>query len=170
MILGLPQMIKTEIIAPNSPGSHIETRYISSEGRDDNKWLGYLRDDAGVVDLWLITYLDFKGTEEGGDSDVPVGTFTKPISVVLDYYADYKYGVDSIGDVGSETKTNTEREFLKKVFAVDYELENRKGCLQGNILISGWDFRLKLRRFETATTHWMSGVLSLEFTDLFLNT
>lgn len=168
-ILGVLNTIKTDIIAPNSSGSHIETRYIASEGRDDEQWLGYLRDANNVVDIWLLTLNGLRGLSEDAESKGAVGTFSKPVSVVIDYYADYRQGVDVIVNVDPEVaKTNTEHEFLKKVLAVDLAFEKKRGCLEPGIQIVQWDFRLKLRRFATATTHWASGILELRFDDLFL--
>ena len=170
LVLGSLELIKTEIIEVVAPDSLVNTRYIASEGRDDESWLGYLRDTDGTVDRWLLTISGFHGLDRNAQTDdpAPVGTFTKPISVVVDYYADYQHGLDAVGAIGSETVTNTEREFLKKVLGVDFELEQRYGCLNSNILIKDWDFQLKLRRFNQATTHWASGVINLEFTDLIL--
>lgn len=168
LILGVMDTIATDIITPNSSGSEIETRYIASEGRDDEQWLGYLRNSDGAVDIWLLTIAGLQGLGEDDDRKGATGTFSKPVRVVIDYYADYRHGVDVVGEVGSETSTNTEREFLKKVLAVDLALEQKRGCLDSRIYIDKWDMILKLRRFETATTHWMSGVLEIGFTDIIL--
>lgn len=168
LMLSVLDLIKTDIITPNSAGSDIETRYITSEGRDDESWLGALRDATGNVDIWLLSYAGVLGLSPDATERGAVGTFVKPVRIVIDYFADYKQGLDAVGDVGSETVTNTEREFLKKLFAVDLALEGKRGCLASNIYIRGWDFQIRLRRFETATTHWASGILQLELTDLFL--
>lgn len=168
LILGTLDWIKIDILAPIAPDSHIETRYISSEGNNNEEWLAYLRDADNVVDVWLLTFNMFKGLSEADPNKGSVGTFTKPVTVVIDYYADYRFGSDVVGDVGLESTTNTEHEFLKKIVGVDLALENKKGCLKDSIMIVSWDFRLKLRRFDTATTHWASGILSLDFSELFL--
>lgn len=169
LILGLLDTIKTDIITPNSSGSEIETRYIASEGRDDEQWLGYLRNSASVVDIWLLTISGLQGLGEDDDRKGATGTFTKPVRVVIDYYSDYRHGVDVIEDADPDVaRTNTETEFLKKVLAVDLALEKKRGCLDSRIYIDKWDMILKLRRFETATTHWMSGVLEIGFTDIIL--
>lgn len=157
--------IRDDIIEPNSSGSDIETRYIASEGRDDEAWLGYLRNSSGVVDIWLLTFTGLRGYDQENEQRGAVGTFTKPVSVVLDYYADYRQGVDYDQP---NSQTNTEHEFLKKLFAVDLALEQKRGCLDPNISIRDWDFRIKLRRFEQATCHWANGVLNLELTDIIL--
>lgn len=160
--------IRDDILAPSSPGSHIETRYIASEGRDDEQWLSYLRDQNGAVDIWLMTYSGLMGLNDDDQRGSATGEFTKPVSVVLDYYADYKQGLDVVGAIGSETTTNTEHEFLKKVLAVDLLLEKKRRCLQDNVEIKDWSFRLKLRRFDQATTHWASGLVNIDFSQLFL--
>lgn len=165
LLFSVLDKIKTDIISPNSTGSEIETRYITSEGRNDDSWLGVLRNTNGVVDIWLLTFLTSIGLSQEDASRGAVGTFTKPVSVLLDYYADYRQGVDYDQLNG---QTNTEREFLKKLFAVDFALENKRGCLDTKISILSWDFRYKLRRFEQATCHWGSGVLNLELTDIIL--
>lgn len=168
LMIGILDVVKTQIISPNSSGSLIETRYISSEGMDDEQWLGALRDATGNVDIWLLTFGSLRGLDEDDSDKGATGTFNKPLSIVVDYFADYKQGLDAVGDVGSESVTNTEREFLKKLFAVDLAIEKKRGCLQDNIFIRSWDFRIRLRRFETATVHWASGMMQLEVTDLFL--
>lgn len=167
LLFSIPEAL-ADMIEAIAPDSGVEKRYISSEGKNDDEWLGYLRNAAGVVDLWLLTFNGLTGLEEGNEAKGATGTFTKPLSVVMDYWADYHQGVDTIGAVGSETTTNTEREFLKKVFAIDLALEKKRGCLQNNIRIIKWDFRIKLRRFPQATTHWMSGIIDLEVQDIFL--
>lgn len=158
-----------DMIRTIAPDSQIETRYIASDGRNDEAWLGNLRDHNGNVDIWLMTLNTINGLSEEDDRKGAVGTFTKPVTVVLDYYADYRIGIDHVGDVGSEVYTNTEREFLKKILALDWSLENQKGCLHDGVLIRDWNFRLKLRRFETASCHWASGLINIEFSELFLN-
>lgn len=37
------EFFKTSIITPNSNGSEIVTRYITSSGLNDEQWLGFLR-------------------------------------------------------------------------------------------------------------------------------
>ncbi len=147
---------KIETVAPDSS---IDTRYISSEGRNDDQWISYIRDAAGVVDRWMITLSSLTGVSEGeGDSgSAPVGMFHKPGTLVVDYYADYRYGTDA---------SNTEAEFLKKVMAFDLELEKSRRCLQTNVEILNWTLTMRLRRFETAATHWMSSNITFRFTDL----
>lgn len=159
----------SDMIKDVDSSAHVETRYIASEGKNDEQWLAYLRDENNIVDIWLLTFVGLTGLKEEDDRKGAVGTFTKPSAIVVDYFADYRQGVDAVGALGSETSTNTEREFLKKVFGLDYMLENQKGCLLNNILIRDWNFQLKLRRFDTATTHWASGIINLEFSELFLN-
>lgn len=157
--------IKTDIITPNSPGSHIETRYIAPEGQDDEQWLGFLRDQNMVVDIWCMTIANLTGLPQEDERRGSVGTVTKPITIIIDYFADYRQGVDYVEDVA----TNTEREFLKKVLAVDLALEQKKGCLDADkILIRSWDYILKLKRFDNATVHWANGLLRLELVDLFI--
>lgn len=151
--------IKDEIIAPNSAGSQIETRYIAPDGRNDEQWLGYLRDANGKVDIWLMTFSMVNGLSGEDDQKGAVGTFNKPVSVIIDYFADYRQGTDA---------SNSETEFLKKLIAVDLELEKRKGCLKGQTMIRDWNFILKLRRFETATTHWATGILNIWFSEVFI--
>jgi len=168
LVLSGLDLLKTTIIAPNSTGSIIETRYISSEGDSDEQWVGFLRDEDRVVDRWLLTVTSVDGLSQQDPLRGSVGTFNKPVTVVCDYYADYHHGPDAVGVVGSETVTNTEREFIKKVLAVDFALENKRGCLGGNIFIDRWNFQTRLRRFETATTHWANGFITLRFGDIIL--
>lgn len=168
LILSALDLVKTDIITPNSTGSQIETRYIASEGVDDEQWLGYLRDSNSVVDIWLLTVASVRGLDQNDEDRGSVGAFNKPVTLICDYYADYHQGLDAVGAVGSETVTNTEREFIKKMLQVDFALENKRGCLSGNIYIKSWDFRFKLRRFQQATTHWASGEIILSFGDIIL--
>jgi hypothetical protein len=164
LLLGVAETVKTTIIAPNSTGSHIETRYIASEGRDDESWLGYLRDTNNVVDIWLITCNYLVGASEENAENRAVGTFNKPYTLTVDYFADYKQGVDFVDTVA----TNTEHEFLKKLFAVDLALEKNRHCLGNKLYIQTWSFRTKLRRFQTATTHWANGIINFEFDGIIL--
>jgi hypothetical protein len=159
LILGAKTTLKNDIIVPNSPGSGVETRYIAPDGRDDEGWLGFLRDNNGVVDIWLMMVSGLRGVAmEQRDS---VGTFPKPVSLIVDYYADYRQGTDLV---------NTEEVFTRNLLAVDLALEQAQGCLGGDsrVKILSWDFRVRLRRFETATCHWGNGVINLEFNELFL--
>lgn len=151
-----------------SPTSDIDTRYISSNGRNDDEWIAYLTNPAGVVDRWMITAQGFMGEAEvlEDPNAAPVGRFQKPMNIVVDYFADYRFGEDVVGAVGAETTTNTEHEFIKKLLALDLELEKKRRCLQTNVEILNWTFTMRLRRFKTATTHWASGNLTIRFTDL----
>jgi len=165
LVFGVLDFLKTDIIAPNSPGSAIETRYIAPEGNDDEQWLGFLRDDDMTVDIWLMTITQLAGLDQRDDRRGSVGTITKPMVIIFDYFADYRQGIDYVENVA----TNTEREFLKKILAVDLALENKKGCLDGDkIMINSWDFQLKLKRFDNATVHWANGLLRLDLTDVFI--
>lgn len=157
LLLGALDTLKDDIIAPNSAGSDIETRYISSIGFDEESWLGQLRDETGNVDIWLMTVTGLRGLSQRDLQDAPVGGTVKPVNIVMDYYADYRHGTDG---------SNTERAFLRKLFAVDWALELKRGCLANRIYIDGWDFRVKLRRWEQATTHWASGVINLRFDEI----
>lgn len=161
LVLGVRDLIKDEIVAPNSPGSVIETRWIAPNGQDDEEWLAYLRDNAGNVDIWLMTIVGLAGLAQESQERGSVGTFAKPLSIALDHHYDYLMGTD---------ESHTEQTFLERALKVDLALEKRKGCLDadGRILIRSWSFEMRLRRFKTASTHWLMGRLQLEFIDLFL--
>lgn len=159
ILLGMLPTIKTDVIDPNADGSLVITRYITSEGNDDEQWLGNLRDADGKVDIFLLTFNLIVGKRDEDRKDDPPGTFTKPLSVVIDFFYDYQQGIDT---------DNSEEEFLKKLFAVDLALEKKRGCLSPNLWISGWNFRIRIKRFTTASTHWAQGVLDLRLTDIFV--
>lgn len=158
-LFGALDKVKTQILIPNVGSSRIKTRYITSEGSDDEQWIGKLRDENNVTDIWMVTAQMVIGrTEEQRQVD-PVGTFTKPLTLMLDFFYDYKQGTDD---------SNSEKEFLEKVFAVDFALENKRGCLQDNIRINGWGFRLGIKRFVNSSAHFASGILNLEIQDIAL--
>lgn len=159
LILGLLEKIKEDIILPNVEASRVITRYITSEGVDDEGWLAHLKDDDGKVDIFLLTFNLIVGKDERSRLEDPTGTFEKPISVTIDYFYDYTQGM---------AVDNSEKRFLSNVLVVDNALENKRGCLDSKIQIDGWTFRLKIKRFANASTHWMSGVINLKLQDLFL--
>lgn len=151
--------ISTGLIAPISPLSRRETRYITSRGQDEESWIGTLRNDDGVVDIWLITLVSLTGLpdeQKGG-----VGTWDKPFSVYIDYFADYRQGYDYDSSNPADIKTNSEREFLKKQIALDYTLENLPSCFPNGIWIINWEQRFSLKAFSTDTTHRAQVVLNL---------
>lgn len=152
------QYIADNVIRPIDANSSIETRYITSEGQGDENWIGFLRNGAGVVDIWLITVAGLSkrtGAEGGG-----VGFFLKPLTVYIDYFADYRQGLDYNQTSGA---TNSEYEFLKKVFAFDYAMEISKQCLgDSSRTIISYDIRIALKKFVSDTTHRASIVLNLQ--------
>ena len=153
--------IKDNIISPNSAGSTIETRYITSEGNNDEDWIGHLRGTDGKANIWLITFLGLQGL---GKENNAVGTTDKRVRILLDFFYDYRQGVDYVED----ESTNSEREFLTRLFGVDFALEQKKGCLTNGIEILDWNFSIKLKRFNNDTTHWAQGVLNLEYSAIIL--
>lgn len=168
LVFSVMDLLKSEILKSDViGGSRVVTRYITSEGADDEQWLAHLRDESGVADVFIMTVNLLTGVDEAERQKHSVGRFTKPINVALDFFFDYKYGVDyTEDDDGVTLTTNSERQFLEKVFAVDFALESKRGCLSGNIRINGWILRLKIKRFANASTHWLNGTLQLEIQDV----
>lgn len=166
---GFVEALKT-LIETNSPDADVETRYIVSEGSNGEQWLAYLRDDEGVVDKWMITVMQFAGqNQEQGANIAPIGGEYKPFRLTVDYFADYRHGLDVVGTIGAETTTNTEHEFLKKVMAVDLALEKSRRCLHNEFEILNWTFNLRLRRFDTASVHWANGIVDVRYTGIRIN-
>lgn len=146
------EFFKTSIITPNSNGSEIVTRYITSSGLNDEQWLGFLRGkNNGKTDIWLLTISELKGLGAGQKA---VSGSTKRIQLAVDYFSDYRQGTDA---------SNSEQSFRDKVFGVDFDLEKKQGlCGLDNIRLIDWTFKLKLKRFVNDTTHWAIGVINLE--------
>jgi hypothetical protein len=159
LMLGILPLVKSDIIVPNAQSSKVITRYITSEGASDEAWLGNLRDDDGKVDIFLLTFNLIVGKREEDRREDPPGTFTKPLSVVIDYFYDYQQGTDD---------EYSEKVFLENLFAVDLALEKKRGCLTPNLWITGWNFRTRIKRFTNASTHWAQGVLDLRMSDIFV--
>ena len=85
--------LKTDIITPNSTGSVIKTRFITSVGVKDEQWLGFLRDlNNKKTDIWLMTFTNLKGL---GLANKEIGSTTKDVAVEIDYFYDYRQGVDA---------------------------------------------------------------------------
>lgn len=153
--------IAQNVIRPINTDSLIKTRYITSQGQDDEQWIGLLRDEArgGIVDIWLITFSGLRGLPQ--DQKGMMGGFDKPVSLYIDYFADYRQGLDYDDSNPSSIKTNSEREFLSKVFAFDYALEKVSTCLPNGVQIESYDIRLSLKQFSSDTAHRAACVLNL---------
>lgn len=165
-ILSVLDIFKTQILSI-SPTSEVETRYITSEKADQEQWKGYLTVD-GKVDMWLITIGRVTG-ENQENSDAPMGTFNKFVSITIDYFADYHHGLDVTKDedTGEEINTNTEHEFQKKFLAFDFFLEkNRNNCLLPNCQIISWTAPVGIKNFTTGATHIIKFTIELKFLDL----
>lgn len=149
--------IKDEIIkAQIAPDSDIETRYITSEGADNEQWIGMLRNSqTDKVDIWLLTISGLRGLPSSAKQ--PGGVFDKPFFLVIDYYADYKQGTD---------EENTEREFDKKMLALDLILEQNQECFYEGVKITSWEMTKKIQRFSSASCHRLHCVLNLMWTEL----
>lgn len=144
--------LKTDIITPNSTGSVIKTRFITSVGVKDEQWLGFLRDlNNKKTDIWLMTFTNLKGL---GLANKEIGSTTKDVAVEIDYFYDYRQGVDA---------QNSEYTFLSNIFFVDFALEQKQGmCGVSGVKIKDWDFKTRLKRFTNDTTHWMTGVINFQ--------
>lgn len=161
-VLGAMEFFAQNVIREiTGPDSEINTRYITSEGRDEESWLAYLRKEDGTVDTWMVTLRNLKLSADERNS---IGSFDKTIHLVADYWTDYKYGVD-YND--SANTTNTEREFLKKVLAFDLAMEKKRGCLDSvsypQVLIEDHNFTAGLKRFKDASCHFLRGDVTLVF-------
>lgn len=158
-IFNVLELIKTNLITPITGDSLIKTRYITSEGVNDEQWIGYLRDEErnNQVDIWLITLA-------GGSSfdDNPMGAFDKPLQVYVEYLSDYRQGLDYDDSDPDNIQTNSEREFLKKVFAFDFKVESLKGCLGTDITVISHSFQISIKQFSSDSCHRAQFVLNLK--------
>lgn len=144
--------VKDDIITPNSTGSAIKTRFITSQGAKDEQWLGYLRDlSAGKTDIWLLTFNELRGL---GFANKEIGSTTKDVAMEIDYFYDYRQGTDA---------ENSEITFLTNILFTDYALEEKQGmCGVEGVKIKDWSFKLRLKRFTNDTTHWMTGIINFQ--------
>lgn len=166
-MFGAMDLVKSEILVPNVGSSIVKTRYITSEGADDEQWLNYLKNESGQTDIWVMTPINLVGKDEKQrEEDDVVGTFSKPLKLALDFFYDYKQGLDYNDTDPDNIVTNSEHEFLEKLFAVDLALESKRGCLGGNVYVDSWSFRLKIKRFQNASTHYANGILDLMLRDI----
>ncbi len=94
-----------------------------------------------------------------------IGTIDKPIELVLDFFYNYRQGLNY--DADTET-TNSEREFMERLLAVDYFLEQKRNCLPNGIQLLDWEFNIRLKPFTNDTTHWAQGVLKFRFDGIIL--
>ncbi len=155
-------LANTVIRGVTGMNSEIETRYITSEGTDDESWLGFLRKQNSTdVDIWLVTLQNTSSANirEG------VGHINKPLSLVVDYFTHYRFGRDV-----TATETNTEREFHKKVLALDLTFELKRSCLNSDdfpdVEIEGWTFKTGIKRFATDSCHFLHGDVRLKFNEI----
>lgn len=145
-----------EATFPN-PAS-IEIRYITSEGRDDERWRGNLLSaspNRNKVNVWLITLTMLEG--KSLQADEPIGSFSKPVSIGIDYFYDWDYGTDT---------NNSEDFFNKKIQGFDFILEQIRSCLPNGADIESWLFRLMIKQFTNASTHIAKGDLAIRFEGL----
>lgn len=158
-LFAIPEYIKTNLITPITGDSLIKTRYITSEGVDDEQWIGYLRDEDrnDIVDIWLITFAGGEGLPP--ENKGMIGGFDKPVSLYIEYLADYRQGLDYNEDTGA---TNSEREFLKKVWAFDFKLESITDCLPNQVFIESHSYRLNIKQFSSDSCHRAQFVLNLK--------
>lgn len=174
LILGILDTFKTVILDSDnaistnidSTTSGVETRYITSEEADQEQWLGYLRNANKIVDIFLITVSGLKGQSDE-DTLAPVGAYEKPLTVIIDYFADYHFGIDETKDVdGNTVETNTEREFQKKVIALDFWLEHNRDCLPNDSRILKWVVKSGIKNFLTGATHIAKFDIDIVFQDI----
>jgi hypothetical protein len=147
-----------ELTYPPADQAGIATRYITSEGRDDERWRGHLLTESPgrkKVNVWCLTVLMNQGLPF--DKDEAIGSFNKPYSIGIDYFYDW--------DFGNDTK-NSEDFFNKKVDGFDFILEQIRTCLPNNADIDSWVFRRMIRQFTNASTHVAKGDLLLTFQGL----
>lgn len=155
----LPNIVKTlaGYIEVYSPDSGLEIRYITSEGRDDERWRGALLSaskDNLKVDCWCITIT----LSEGKDlSDLEPNSFDKPFGLGIDYFYDYDYGTDLV---------NSESYFNKQVDGFEYILEQIRTCLPDGVTIESYLTRRMIKKFTNASTHIAKIDLALEATGL----
>lgn len=166
-LFGILDALRDNIIRPIDANSLIKTRYITSEGVDTEQWIGMLRDElrtsaiypSGVVDIWLMTFSGLRGLPQAQKG--AIGVFDKPVQIYIDYFADYRQGLDYDATDPDDIKTNSEREFLTKCFLFDYKLENATTCLTSGVEVQSFDIRFSLKQFNTDTCHRAACVLNL---------
>jgi len=152
-----------------SPDSGLEVRYITSEGRDDERWRGALLSrspDENKVDVFCLTVTMSEMLALGNDE--ATGSFDKPISVGIDYYFDYEFGADSVEDEEGNIAEykNSEDFFNDKVDGLEYILEQKRTCLPHNAEIVTGLFRRMIKQFSNASTHIAKGDFSIKIEGL----
>lgn len=143
--------IETSLIRPaTGVNSKIKKRIITSQGTDQEQWLGFLRDGSKVVDIWVMTLANIRGLAPRDKGDTT--GFDKPFQIYIEYFADYTFGTDA---------SNSEAEFRKKCLYFDYLLEDNWSCLPNSTIINDWQFNYSVMRFKTSSVHWAKGFLNL---------
>lgn len=146
-----------ELTFPEEERASIEIRYITSEGRDDEKWRGHLLSASRTasrknqVNLWLITVTTTQGLAYRNNESI--GSFDKQFSLGVDYYYDYDFGT---------TESNSEMFFNKKVNGFDRLVEEIRTCLPNGAEIQSWLFRRGIYKFTNASTHFAKGDFALK--------
>lgn len=140
-----------------SEDSGIETRIVSSNGRDDEKWRGALLSASKTkteVNVWYITFSqsDFLTEEENEPN-----SFNKPFSLGIDFFFDYKFGTDL---------ENSEQTFNEKVTAFEFIIETIRNnaesdCLPHGCQIESGSIKRGIKRFNNASTHFAKGDFNL---------
>jgi len=152
-----------------SPDSGLEIRYITSEGRDDERWRGALlakSPSEEKVDVFSLTITMTEMLALGADE--ATGSFDKPISIGIDYYYDYEFGADSTEDEDGnlEEIRNSEDFFNRKVDGLEFILEQKRTCLPHNAEIVTGLFRRMIKQFTNASTHIAKGDFSIKIEGL----
>jgi DNA modification methylase len=155
-VKALRAYLKSDVIVPNSPGSEVVTRFITSEDTNLVDWVANYRNTAGEVNLWMINMLALRSSDEATNA---VGTMDKPVDIILDFFFDYRQGTDA---------SNSEEMFLDRLFSVDWILEGKRQCFPNGVRLLDWRFDIKLKPFSTDTTHWAQGVLKFQFDGIIL--
>jgi hypothetical protein len=93
-VKALRAYLKSDVIVPNSPGSEVVTRFITSEDTNLVDWVANYRNTAGEVNLWMINMLALRSSDEATNA---VGTMDKPVDIILDFFFDYRQGTDDFG-------------------------------------------------------------------------
>lgn len=140
------------------PQAGIETRYITSEGRDEEDWRGNLisaTPGRKNVNLWLLTVTSSGGLPYGENESV--GSFDKPRTIGVDYFYDWNYGLDF---------ENSEDYFNRKLDGIDFVFEQIRTCLPDNAEIESWTFRRMIKQFTNSSTHVAKGDLAIKLRGL----
>lgn len=145
--------VADEVVKPNvHNNTQIERRYIVPENRETD-WLGLLKNDAGKIDIVLITPLSRNSAERGMTAGGK--QFNFDFLVAIDYYYKYLQGTDA---------QNTQAIFDAVVDGIQFDLEKKRGCVPKGAVKS---YRLPtMIKKMSQSVHYLKGDVELSLNGL----